>query len=187
MNLKIVALAGGVGGAKLADGLAQVMEPGYLTVIVNTGDDFDYLGLHICPDLDTVCYTLAGKDNLQTGWGQRNETWNVHTRLSALGAPNWFRLGDLDLATHLFRTQLLKQGDSLSDVTKQICKQWEIPCKVLPMTDQKVQTRIETDNGEWLDFQEYFVHQHWQPIVKNIRFDGANQDQARNGCFGSHK
>ena len=183
MANKVVALAGGVGGAKLAEGLALTVPAEDLTIIVNTGDDFRYLGLAISPDLDTVCYTLAGLSNPQTGWGRKDETWNVQTSLAGLNGPNWFQLGDRDMGTHLLRTEWLKNGVPLSEITGRLCRQWNVSCTVLPMTDQKVQTRVGTNKGEWLDFQEYFVHQHWQPIVKNIRFDGANQARPAMGVL----
>jgi LPPG:FO 2-phospho-L-lactate transferase len=170
--MKIVALAGGVGGAKLAHGLAQILPPEDLTVIVNTGDDFEHLGLTICPDLDTVCYTLAGLANRETGWGRENETWNTISNIEKLGGPNWFRLGDQDLGTHLERTRRLKEGQSLSQITKDFCMAWGIKLAVLPMTDSPVRTIVDTDEGE-LAFQEYFVHRHCEPRVKGFRFDGV--------------
>lgn len=173
MGPKIVALAGGVGGAKLADGLARVLPPNSLTVIVNTGDDFDFLGLRVCPDLDTVCYTLAGLGNPHTGWGQKDETWTVFTTIAQLGGPDWFHIGDHDLGTHLERTRLLNSGMPLSEVTAKLCAAWKIPCQVLPMCDDPVRTKIETDQGEILDFQDYFVQKSWQPVVKNVHFSGV--------------
>jgi LPPG:FO 2-phospho-L-lactate transferase len=176
----IVALAGGVGGAKLAHGLAQVLPPEDLTVIVNTGDDFEHLGLSICPDLDTVCYTLAGLANPDTGWGRTNETWNAISSAEKLGAPNWFRLGDQDLGTHLERTRRLKEGQSLSQITTDFCKAWGIKQAVLPMTNSPVRTIVDTDEGE-LAFQEYFVHRQCEPRVKGFRFDGAEGAQPAPG------
>lgn len=170
--MKIVALAGGVGGAKLAHGLAQILPPEDLTIIVNTGDDFEHLGLTICPDLDTVCYTLAGLANPETGWGRENETWNTISNIEKLGGPNWFRLGDQDLGTHLERTRRLKDGQSLSQVTKDFCRAWGIKQTILPMTNSPVRTIVNTDEGE-LAFQEYFVHRHCEPRVKGFRFDGV--------------
>lgn len=168
--MKITALAGGVGGAKLAHGLAQVLPPEDLTVIVNTGDDFEHLGLSISPDLDTVCYTLAGLANPETGWGRLGETWNTITNVEKLGGPAWFRLGDQDIATHLERTRRLKEGKPLSEITKEFCKAWGIEPTVLPMTDSPVRTMVDSDEGE-LAFQEYFVHRQCQPRVKGFRFD----------------
>ena len=169
---RIVALAGGVGGAKLAHGLAQILPPEDLTVIVNTGDDFEHLGLYICPDLDTVCYTLAGLANPETGWGRVNETWNTIANIEKLGGPNWFRLGDQDFGTHIERTRRLKEGQTLTQVTKDFCAAWGIKHTVLPMTDSPVRTMVDTDEGE-LAFQEYFVHRQCKPRVKGFRFDGV--------------
>lgn len=169
--MKIVALAGGVGGAKLAHGLAQILKPDELTVIVNTGDDFKHYGLYICPDLDTVCYTLAGLANPETGWGRVYETWNVIENAKRLGGPSWFNLGDQDLGTHLERTRRLKEGDPLSQITRDFCKAWGIKHTVLPMSDQPVRTMVDTDEGE-LAFQEYFVHRRCEPRVKGFRFEG---------------
>jgi LPPG:FO 2-phospho-L-lactate transferase len=170
--MKITALAGGVGGAKLAHGLAQILPPEDLTVIVNTGDDFEHLGLYICPDLDTVCYTLAGLANPETGWGRVDETWNTIANVEKLGGPSWFRLGDQDFATHLERTRRLKEGQSLSQITKDFCKAWGVKHAVLPMSDSPVRTMVDTDEGE-LAFQEYFVHRRCEPKVKGFRFDGV--------------
>jgi LPPG:FO 2-phospho-L-lactate transferase len=178
--MKIVALAGGVGGAKLAHGLAQILPPEDLTVIVNTGDDFEHLGLTICPDLDTVCYTLAGLANPETGWGRENETWNTISNIEKLGGPNWFRLGDQDFATHLERTRRLKEGKSLSQVTNEFCAAWGIKQTVLPMSDSPVRTIVDTDEGE-LAFQEYFVHRRCEPRVKGFRFDGVEIAQPASG------
>ena len=172
--MKIVALAGGVGGAKLVDGLAQVLPQDDLTVIVNTGDDFEHLGLHISPDLDTVCYTLAGLANPDTGWGRAGETWQVLSNLERLGGPAWFRLGDQDLATHLERTRLIAAGQPLSEVTARFCAAWGVNVCVLPMTDQPVRTIVKTDQGE-LAFQEYFVHRRCEPGVKGFEFRGASE------------
>ncbi|MBK8822755.1 MAG: 2-phospho-L-lactate transferase [Anaerolineales bacterium] len=172
VHRRIVALAGGVGGAKLAHGLAQILPPEDLTVIVNTGDDFEHLGLYICPDLDTVCYTLAGLANPETGWGRVNETWNTIANIEKLGGPNWFRLGDQDFGTHIERTRRLKEGQTLTQVTKDFCAAWGIKHTVLPMTDSPVRTMVDTDEGE-LAFQEYFVHRQCKPRVKGFRFDGV--------------
>lgn len=178
--MKITALAGGVGGAKLAHGLAQILRPEDLTVIVNTGDDFEHLGLYICPDLDTVCYTLAGLANPETGWGRTNETWNTIANVEKLGGASWFRLGDQDIATHLERTHRLKEGQSLSQITMDFCKAWGIEHTVLPMSDSQVRTMVDTEEGE-LAFQEYFVHRRCEPRVKGFRFDGAEAAQPAPG------
>ena len=180
-QMKIVALAGGVGGAKFADGLAQVLPPEDLTVIVNTGDDFEHYGLSICPDLDTVCYTLAGISNPETGWGRLNESWNVIDNASKLGGPDWFRLGDHDLGTHLERTRRLKEGQTLTQITRDFCKAWGIEQTILPMSDQPVRTIVETEEGD-LAFQEYFVHRRCEPRVRGFRFEGADAAQPAPGA-----
>lgn len=181
--MRIVALAGGVGGAKLADGLAQILRPADLTVIVNTGDDFEHLGLSICPDLDTVCYTLAGLANPETGWGRLGETFRTLESLRTLGGPDWFRLGDLDLATHLERSRRLRAGQTLSRITHDFCQLWNIPQTVLPMSDQPVRTMVQTtDQGE-LSFQEYFVHRQCEPAVKGFRFAGIEAAQPGPGVI----
>ena len=179
--MKIVALAGGVGGAKLAHGLAQILKPEELTIIVNTGDDFEHYGLYISPDLDTVCYTLAGLANPITGWGRVNESWKVIENTSKLGGPSWFNLGDQDLGTHLERTRRLKEGASLSQVTKDFCKAWGVEHTVLPMSDQPVRTIVDTDEGE-LAFQEYFVHRRCEPRVKGFRFEWVDSAEAVSGA-----
>ena len=180
-TLKIVALAGGVGGAKLAHGLAQILPPEDLTVIVNTGDDFEHYGLYICPDLDTVCYTLAGLANPETGWGRINESWNVIESANKLGGPNWFRLGDQDLGTHMERTRRLKAGDLLTQITHDFCKAWGIEQTILPMSDRPVRTIVETEEGD-LAFQEYFVHRRCEPRVKGFRFEGVDSAGAAPGA-----
>ncbi len=172
VHRRIVALAGGVGGAKLAHGLAQILAPEELTIIVNTGDDFEHLGMYICPDLDTVCYTLGGLANPETGWGRVNETWNAIANVERLGGPAWFRLGDQDIATHLERTRRLKEGQPLSQITKDFCKAWGIQHTILPMSDSPVRTMVDSDEGE-LAFQEYFVHRQCAPKVRGFRFDGV--------------
>lgn len=181
--MKVIALAGGVGGAKLVDGLAHLLSPENLSVIVNTGDDFEYLSLSISPDLDTVCYTLAGLANPETGWGQRHETWVTFTAIAALGGPNWFRLGDNDLATHLVRTDRLKQGQPLSAITEDLCRKWHIKHAVYPMSDDPVRTIVHTADGRALGFQEYFVQQACQPIVKSFEFAGAPQAKPVQGAL----
>lgn len=180
--MKVVALAGGVGGAKLADGLARCLPPEDLTIVVNTGDDFVHFGLKICPDLDTVCYTLAGLANPETGWGRAGETWNTLRALEALGAPSWFQLGDQDLATHLERTRRLAEGETLSEVTRFFCQHWGIRHCVLPMSDDPVQTIVESDIGD-LSFQEYFVKHRFEPSVRGFRFEGASRAKAAPGVL----
>ena len=171
---KVTALAGGVGGARLAAGLAQVVPPENLTVIVNTGDDFEHLELKICPDLDTVCYTLAGVANPLTGWGRSNETWQAYETLGALGGPVWFRLGDRDLGLHLERTRRLHAGQPLSQVTRQICQAFGIAAQVLPMSDDPLPTWVHTDAG-MLPFQDYFVRLQCQPYVTGFSFEGVER------------
>ena len=183
--MKIVALAGGVGGAKLADGLAQLLAPEELTIIVNTGDDFEHWGLTICPDVDTVCYTLAGLSNPETGWGRRAETFRVLEQIKNLGGPDWFRIGDLDLVTHIERTHLLNEGQTLSQVTRYFCQAWGVQHQVLPMSDQPVRTMIDTIDGGELPFQEYFVHQNCEPKVKGFRFMGIDAAQPTPGILKS--
>lgn len=170
----ILSLAGGVGGARMAAGLAQVLPPEALTVAVNTGDDFEHLGLSICPDLDSVMYTLAGRHNHELGWGQQGETWRCMQALEALGGESWFRLGDLDLATHLHRSARLRQSASLSQITADLCASFGVAHRVVPMSDQPVRTRIVTDEGE-LAFQDYFVRRRCAPRFIGARFDGADQ------------
>ncbi|HEY4666621.1 MAG TPA: 2-phospho-L-lactate transferase [Anaerolineales bacterium] len=172
--MKVVALAGGVGGAKLVDGLAGVLPPEDLSVIVNTGDDFEHLGLTICPDLDTVTYTLAGLANPDTGWGRRDESWSFLDALRTLGGPTWFKIGDRDLALHIERTRRLRAGEPLSAVTRTLCEHLGVSTHVLPMTDQPVRTRVLTDGGE-LGFQQYFVERACEPAVRGFRFEGADQ------------
>jgi LPPG:FO 2-phospho-L-lactate transferase len=180
--MKIVALAGGVGGAKLAHGLALNLAPEDLTIIVNTGDDFEHYGLYICPDLDTVCYTLAGLANPEMGWGRVNETWNVIQNASRLGGPNWFRLGDQDLGTHLERTRRLNEGQCLSEITSAFSKAWSVKHTILPMSDSRVSTIVETEEGD-LAFQEYFVHRRCEPRVKGFRFGGADKAEPAPGVL----
>lgn len=183
-SLKVVALAGGVGGAKLAHGLALSLPPEDLTVIVNVGDDFEHMGLHICPDLDTVCYTLAGLANPSTGWGRKDETWNVFTGVKYLGGPAWFQLGDQDLSTHLERTRRLRAGQPLSQVTRDFCRAWGVDLTVLPVTDDFTPTWVYTDIGE-LPFQEYFVHHQCQPQVQGFRFEGAARARPAPGVLAA--
>ena len=168
----IVALAGGVGGAKLADGLARVVAPGGLTIAVNTGDDFEHLGLHVSPDLDTVMYTLAGRNNTETGWGLAGETWAFMTALERLGGETWFQLGDQDLATHVERTRRLRDGETLSAVTAGLCDRFGIGHPIIPMSDDPVRTMVLTDGGR-LAFQDYFVRLRCEPRVTGFEFDGA--------------
>ena len=171
---KVVALCGGVGGAKLALGLYRVLAPRELVLCVNTGDDFVHLGLHVSPDLDTVLYTLAGLDNPETGWGRRGETWTFMQALEALGGETWFRLGDGDLATHVERTRRLARGESLTTVTDDFARRLGIEAALLPMSDDPVRTLVETSEGT-LPFQRYFVGRRCQPAVSRIIFEGAER------------
>ena len=166
-DFNVVLLAGGVGGAKLADGLAQILPAEQLTIIVNTGDDFEHLGLTVCPDLDTVIYRLAGVANDETGWGRAGESWRAMENLAALDGPNWFNLGDVDLATHLLRTHLLRGGMSLTAVTQHLCQKLGVNTAVLPMSNQPSPTKIRSGDTVY-PFQEWFVKERWQPCVDEI-------------------
>jgi LPPG:FO 2-phospho-L-lactate transferase len=168
----VLALSGGVGGAKLALGLTRVVPPGKLVVVANTGDDFEHLGLHVSPDIDTLLYTLAGLDNPQTGWGRRDETWTFMQALGLLGGETWFRLGDGDLATHVERTRRMREGESLSHIVSDFARRLGISAQIVPMTDDRLRTRVRTRDG-WLDFQRYFVEQQCRPEVLEIMFDGV--------------
>lgn len=171
---KVVALAGGVGGAKLAYGLYHAMPPENLTIIVNTGDDFEHLGLHISPDLDTIMYTLADLANPKTGWGVRDESWGMMTAMKRYGGPTWFNLGDQDLATHLLRTHWLREGQSHQQITQTLSHRLGIRCSILPMSNDPIRTKVQTSAGE-LPFQTYFVEQRAAPIVTGLRFEGAEK------------
>jgi LPPG:FO 2-phospho-L-lactate transferase len=173
--LKIVVLAGGVGGAKMVDGLAALLGPEALSIIVNTGDDFEYLSIKISPDLDTVCYTLAGLANPKTGWGIEGDSWVTHQAVSQIGGPDWFQLGDRDLATHLVRSERLAMGSPLSEITRSLCKQWGVEHPVFPMSDDPVRTIVHTTDGRALGFQEYFVQLECKPVVKSFEFRGAEE------------
>ena len=168
----VLALSGGVGGAKLALGLYRILPPDTLTVIANTGDDFEHLGLRISPDLDTLIYTLSGQDNPELGWGRRGETWSFMAALEALGGETWFRLGDGDLATHVERTRRLAAGESLSGTIDDFRRRLGIAARLLPMSDDPVRTRLRTAEG-WLDFQDYFVRLRCEPAISELTFVGA--------------
>ena len=172
--MKVVALAGGVGGAKLADGFALLNPSPTLTVIVNTGDDFELFGLQICPDLDTVCYNLAGLEEPETGWGRANENWETFHEVKYLGGPDWFRLGNKDLGTHLERTRRLKSGETLSQVTADFCRIWGIIPVIIPMSDDPIPTIVHTDRGA-LAFQDYFVKLRCEPQVTGFEYQGAEK------------
>jgi len=172
VNGPVVALSGGIGGAKLALGLARVLPPGALTVIANTGDDFEHLGLAISPDLDTLLYTLAELADPLQGWGRRDETWNFMETLRQLGGETWFALGDRDLALHVERTRRLAAGATLAEVTEHFRAHFGIAARILPMSDAPVRTRLRTAAG-WLDFQDYFVRRRCAPAVGEIQYAGA--------------
>ncbi len=169
---RVLALSGGVGGAKLALGLRNVVPPGKLTIVANTGDDFEHLGLHVSPDIDTLLYTLAGLDNPATGWGRRDETWTFMAALAGLGGETWFRLGDADLAIHVERTRRLRAGELLSDIIADFAERLGVRAGIVPMSDDPVRTRVRTASG-WLDFQRYFVEQQCRPEVAEFAYDGA--------------
>jgi LPPG:FO 2-phospho-L-lactate transferase len=173
---KVLALSGGVGGAKLCRGLAALLAVEQLTIVANTGDDFDYWDLRICPDLDSVMYALADLNDEQRGWGLRDETWRTLIAMRRLGGDEWFQIGDQDLATHILRTQLLRADQSLSAVTQQIAAGLGIKHILLPMSEQSVATKVNTDQG-WLDFQQYFVRDQCQPVVRELHFEGADDAQ----------
>jgi LPPG:FO 2-phospho-L-lactate transferase len=178
MTGHVVALCGGVGGAKLAQGLSVALPPEDLSLIVNTGDDFQHLGLSISPDLDSVIYALAGLSDPVRGWGRRDETWTFMEALKGLGGEHWFQLGDGDLAMHVERTWRLARGATLSEVTAHLCRALGIAIRVLPMSDDPVRTRVLTSEG-WLDFQDYFVHRQCRPAVREFTFAGAETARAQ--------
>jgi LPPG:FO 2-phospho-L-lactate transferase len=171
--MRVTALAGGIGAARFLSGLVRVLPPEQVTVIVNTGDDFRWLGLYICPDIDTVTYTLAGLDNPGTGWGVRDETFHCLDRLQALGIETWFALGDRDMATHIYRTHRLQQGDSLAEITACLGRQNNVAARILPMTEVPVPTLVQTTEGT-LAFQDYFVRRRCEPQVTGITFSGID-------------
>lgn len=173
-GIEVLVLTGGIGGAKLALGLARLLPAGALACLVNTGDDFEHLGLHISPDLDTTLYTLAGLANAELGWGRRDETWSFMRVLAELGGETWFRLGDGDLALHVERTRRLAAGETLSAVMDRVRRRLGVSTVLLPMCDGSVRTRVHTPNGS-LAFQEYFVRQRALPEVRAIDFEGAAQ------------
>jgi LPPG:FO 2-phospho-L-lactate transferase len=174
--MTVLALSGGIGGAKLALGLSHILPPGELTIVANTGDDFEHLGLAISPDIDTLVYTLAGLANPELGWGRHDETWSFMETLATLGGPNWFRLGDRDLAMHVERTHRLRRGETLTEITADICRRLGIGARILPMTDGRMRTRVRTATG-WLDFQDYFVRLRCEPAVQELVFEGDGQPQ----------
>jgi len=177
MNGPVLALAGGVGGAKLALGLSHVLPPQQLVIIANTGDDDIFHGLHVSPDLDTLMYTLAGLANPATGWGVAGDTFSALEMLKRYGADSWFGLGDRDMATHIERTRLLRQGRTLSEVTRYLCGKLGVKPNLAPMSDDPVRTLVETDQGI-LAFQDYFVKYRCEPSLRSVRFEGASKAQA---------
>ena len=173
---KILAITGGVGGAKLALGLSKILNPDELLFLVNTGDDFQHLGLEISPDLDSLLYALSGKNNPELGWGRANETWVCISELEELGADSWFRLGDRDLALHLVRTQMLSQGATLQNVADRLCESLGIDHRIAPMSNDKISTTVNTPNGK-LAFQEYFVREQCEPAVIDFDFEGIENSK----------
>jgi LPPG:FO 2-phospho-L-lactate transferase len=169
--MKAVALAGGIGASKFLTGLVNVLAAEEVTIVVNTGDDFHWMGLYICPDLDTVTYTLAGLANPETGWGLQGDTFHGLDRLQVLGCDTWFKLGDRDLATHIYRSQRIREGKTLAQVTADIARRNGLRSSILPMTNKQVPTEIQTDEGI-LPFQEYFVRRRCQPRVEAFLFRG---------------
>ena len=172
----IVALAGGVGGGRMAAGLAAVLPPKELTIVVNTGDDFEHMGFTICPDLDSVMYAVAGVNNPQTGWGRAGETWQFMEEIKRLGGEGWFNLGDRDLAVHVLRREALARGEPLSRVTRDLATRFGIKHAIVPMSDTPVRTRVKIKSGE-LTFQDYFVRQRCQPRAIAFRFAGVRGAQ----------
>jgi LPPG:FO 2-phospho-L-lactate transferase len=172
----ITVLTGGTGGAKFVDGLRRVVPPEDLTIIVNTGDDHEWWGLHVSPDIDSIMYMLAGTISEERGWGVRNDTFHCLQTMHQLGEPSWFSVGDRDLAIHLLRTQLLSHGKSITEATRTIAERLGIRSRILPMSDSRVETRITTPAGE-LSFEEYFVKRRFQDPVKSVRFEGAPEAQ----------
>ncbi|HTW52041.1 MAG TPA: 2-phospho-L-lactate transferase [Stellaceae bacterium] len=180
----VLALSGGVGGAKLALGLYRVLPADTLTIVANIGDDFEHLGLTVCPDLDTLLYTLSGEANPELGWGRRDETWTFMAALEKLGGESWFRLGDGDLATHVARTRRLTAGESLSAIMDDFRQRLGIAARLLPASDDKVRTRLDTDRG-WLDFQDYFVRLRCEPVVHGFEFAGSETARPHPGFLAA--
>ena len=168
----ITVLAGGIGAAKFLEGLTAVMPPGEITVIANTGDDAEFHGLHVSPDMDTVLYTLAGVVNRESGWGVAGDTFHALESLKRLGIETWFQLGDRDIATHLYRTTRLREGATLSAVSSELCQRFSVRCRILPMSDAPAPTRLRTSAG-WLSFQEYFVKRRQEPEVLEVDLSAA--------------
>ena len=184
MDRHVLALAGGVGGAKLVLGLSRILPPDRLTVVVNTGDDEQFHGLHVSPDLDTVMYTLAGLSNPETGWGLAGETFNTLSMLETYGADTWFNLGDKDFATHITRTKLLCEGATLSEATSELCRKLGVEHAVVPMSDDSVRTVLTTATGD-LAMQDYFVRQRSGPEVKAVKYVGADSARPSPGLLSA--
>jgi LPPG:FO 2-phospho-L-lactate transferase len=174
----VLALAGGVGGAKLAHGLQMALPEGGLTVVVNTGDDFNLWGLHISPDIDTVVYTLAGLANQAQGWGLEGDSWQGLEMMARYGRDAWFRLGDMDMVTHVLRTQMLREGSTLTEVTADLASSLGVKSHILPMCDERVETLVKTPQGE-LDFQDYFVRRRHADTVEGVTFRGIDSARLR--------
>lgn len=181
---KVVALAGGVGGARMADGLSKFLPPDRLTVIVNVGDDFEHLGLKICPDLDTICYTLAGLNDPEKGWGRFDESWHAMETIATLGGQTWFQLGDRDLGMHIERTYRMRSGQTLSQITSDLCRSLSIHTRVLPVSDVPIPTLIHTSEGI-LAFQEYFVRMRCEPTVIGFEFKGIESARPAEGVLNA--
>jgi len=180
----ILALTGGTGGAKLIQGLAAEIDPAELTIICNTADDAIFHGLHVSPDIDTIIYTLAGLNDEEKGWGLAGESFATLEQLGCLGEEVWFKLGDKDLATHILRTRLLREGRKLSEVAERLRTALGVKSEILPMSDDRIETRVVTANGE-ISFQEYFVRQRWAPEVKQVLFAGADQSSPAPGVLAA--
>ncbi len=182
---RVAVIAGGVGAAKFLRGLLKFYPNELVTAVVNVADDFHLHGLSISPDLDTVAYTISNQVNPETGWGRTGESWRVMTELEKLGGHTWFSLGDLDLALHLYRTQRLAEGATLSDVTREICASWGITAKLLPATDTKISTQLKVRDKDWVDFQDYFVAQQHSVPITNVRFSGIESASPGPGVIPS--
>ena len=172
-KVKYLALSGGVGGAKLALGISNCIEPETLAIVANVGDDFEHLGLNICPDIDTLTYTLANLNNPETGWGRSNDTFNFMKTIKSLKGENWFKLGDQDLALHILRTQRLRSGEKLSSITRQICNVLGVKVHIVPISDDPIQTIVQTAEGHF-PLQRYFVHKKCQPKVTGFKYEGSD-------------
>lgn len=179
----ITALAGGVGAARMLRGLIDVVDANEVTAIVNTGDDAVFHGLHVSPDLDTVMYTLAGAINTETGWGLAGETWRVMESLRKLGGVTWFNLGDQDLATHCYRTQRMREGAGLSEITAELCRSFDVAVRLFPVTEDPLRTKLTVEDGSELAFQEYFVRHHHDIAVRQVRFEGAEASRPGPGVL----